>query len=118
MTLPIPTEAVESRNLMHYMRLKRLKFTHIKNETGRAYASGKLRNSRAFWGAVDGVSPGFPDFLVIVNNKLIAIEMKRQKGGTATPKQMTWLYSLESAGVPARVCRGADEAIAFIEEYL
>lgn len=117
MTLPIPTEAAEAKSLMHYMRLRRLKFTHIKNETGRSFGNARINNSRAFWGAVDGVSPGFPDFLVIVNKQLIAIELKRLKGSKTTRQQLDWIEALSAAGIPARICKGADEAMAFINQF-
>lgn len=113
-----PTEAEESKALMQYMRLRRLRFTHIKNETGRSVRGKHVRNWRAVWAAMDGVSAGFPDFLVIVNNRLLAIELKRAKGGQLSPKQKEWIEDLKACGIDAKVCKGAEEAIKFINEYL
>ena len=114
--LPVPTEAQESRVLMQYMRLRGFKFTHVKNETGRSQAGARGKNFRAMWDAVDGVSPGFPDFVVVCPDRVICIELKRSKGGTVSPHQVEWLESLNAAGMLAFVARGADEAIAYFEK--
>lgn len=49
----------------------------------------------------------------------LRIEMKRQRGGgsTVSKEQKDWKKVYESAGIPAKVCYGADEAIAFVKEY-
>jgi hypothetical protein len=75
-----------------------------------------------------GTSKGFPDLLVLVPIRgidgsvdcyqMLAIEMKRRRGSTTTIEQKQWLSILELAGIPARVCKGADEAIKFVQEYL
>ncbi len=108
----IPTEAEEGRLLVTYLRLKGYKFTHVANETGSGAGARfqGMRNKR------QGTSKGFPDYLVIANNRLLAIELKRVKGGRATPEQKEWLEHLNNVGVPAKVCHGADEAIEFIEQ--
>lgn len=62
-----------------------------------------------------GVSPGVPDLFIIVNARLIAIEMKRQKGGVVSTFQRKWITQLNNALVPTIVAKGAKEAIAFIE---
>lgn len=113
-----PTEAAENKAFMHYLRMKGYKYTHIKNETGRAMQGGKVRNYRALYGYLDGVSPGFPDFLVIAGSKLIAIEMKRTKGGRASPAQLEWIQALQHAGVRSAVCLGHRQAIDFIEDVV
>lgn len=113
----IPTEAYESKMFMRYLRERKLPFTHIKNETGRAIAGRKVRNYRAMWGAMDGVSPGFPDFLIIAGGRLIAVEMKRIKNSNTSLKQLVWIDQLKKANVPAMVCKGATEAIEFVETF-
>lgn len=111
----IPTEAQESRLFMRAMKIRGYKFTHIKNETGRSHGGRRVRNYRAMWDAVDGVSKGFPDFLVVAKNKVIVVEMKRIKGSSTSPEQKSWLEALNAAGIPSAVCKGAAEAIAFVE---
>lgn len=106
-----PTEAQECEVLVAYMRVKGYKFTHIANETGRGRNAAMmgLRNKRM------GVSKGFPDYLVIVDGNFIAIEMKRTKGSSTSQEQKDWIDALTQAGVEARICKGADEAIKFIK---
>lgn len=116
--LPVPTEAQESRMLMQYMKLKGYLFTHIKNETGRSVRGARGQNWRAIWDARDGVSKGFPDFAIVANKQLIFVELKRQKGSSTSPEQKAWLAAISECGVPAQICKGADEAIAFIEATL
>ena len=50
----------------------------------------------------------------IYPNRLVAIEMKRQKGGKVSDKQKAWLETLNSAGIEAVVCKGFEEAKKFI----
>lgn len=50
--------------------------------------------------------------------QLLKIEMKRQKGGTVSPEQKAWGKIYETAGIPNKICKGADEAIAFVEQYM
>jgi hypothetical protein len=115
--LPAPTEAEESRVLMQYMKLRGFMFTHVKNETGRAVAGGKIRNWKAVFDYQDGVRPGFPDFVVVLPGRVIAIELKRRKGGKVSDYQKLWIEALRDAGMPAFVCEGADQAITVIESY-
>lgn len=101
---------------MQYMKLRGLKFTHVKNETGRSARGSKVRNWKAVFDYQDGVSPGFPDFVVILPDRVICIELKRTKGGVVSQSQVDWLEALNEAGMGAYVCRGADEGIALIEK--
>ena len=107
-----PTEAQEGRTLVAYLRIKGYKFTHIANETG----SGTGARFQGIRNKQQGVSKGFPDYLVIVGNKLVAIELKRTKGGRVSIEQREWLEALSSTGMWAIVAHGAKEAIDFIEK--
>lgn len=72
-----------------------------------------------------GTSKGFPDLLVFIPvygttgdvdcYQLCAIEMKRKKGSTTSKEQKEWLEVLRASGVVSAVCKGADEAINFVE---
>lgn len=108
----IPTELQEHRNLVAYLRIKQFKFTHVANETGSQGKWQGIQNKR------NGVSPGFPDFLIIVNNRLIAVELKRIKGSNISPEQREWIESLNACAVPSAICKGYDEAVQFIESLL
>lgn len=130
-----PTEDQEAEALAQWLRLKKLPFTHIANESGRG-RTAMLRTAKL---KRMGQSKGFPDYLIAipshipylevikdgencierrVDKRLIAIELKRQKGGHVSPSQREWLKILNSAGIEAVVCRGFEEAKKFIEERL
>jgi hypothetical protein len=64
----------------------------------------------------EGVLPGVPD--LFVPEWRLWIEMKRQKGGTVSEKQKEIMKYLVSVGYQCAVCRGADEAIAVIDEVI
>lgn len=110
MTLPILTEDREQMNLVMWLTAKGYKFTAIPNSTYTKSWKQKLHNRDM------GLRAGFPDLVVIANSVFIAIELKRSNGGSgATAAQREWIAALQAAGIPAKVCNGADEAIAFIE---
>ena len=46
------------------------------------------------------------------------IELKRQKGGTVSETQKSWITALAGQGYKAVVCKGAEEAIGTIKNYL
>ena len=112
MAAPVPTEAQEARTLAAYLRVRGYKFTHIANETG----SGRGARFQGIRNKQQGVSPGFPDYIVLVNDNIIFIELKRTKGGVLSQAQKDWIAALEEAGQTVRVCKGAQAAIDFIEE--
>lgn len=112
MSVIIPTEAQEGEQLVAYLRMRGLPFTHIANETG---SSNEARR-RAVRMKRQGVSRGFPDYIVVVKNKTIAIELKRLKGSKVSDEQINWLTALNLGGVEARICKGAIEATHFVEE--
>lgn len=106
------TEAQEAELLVAYMRIKGYKFHHSPNETG----SSPEARRRAIRVKREGTSPGFPDYVILVNNKMIAIELKRTKGSKTSEEQKEWIEALNQAGIPSKICKGYDEAVAFIEE--
>lgn len=108
----VPTEAQEGDILVAYLRVKGLRFTHVANETG---GTPEARR-RAIRVKRQGVSKGFPDYVVIVNGALVFIELKRQRGSHTSPEQKEWVGALNQvANAQAFICRGAQEAIDIIE---
>ena len=109
-----PTEQQEAEALAAYLRIRGYDFTHIPNETGSSPEAKRraIRMKRA------GVSKGFCDYLIFAEGKRIAIELKRRKGGRASPEQKKWLEVLAAHGFDAAVCHGRDEAVEFIEEVI
>jgi hypothetical protein len=60
-----------------------------------------------------------PDVLIfepLAGHVGVAIELKRVKGGKVSPEQERWLGWLRARGWCAFVARGADEAMARLEE--
>jgi len=111
--LPVPLEAEEGKTLVAYLRRKRYTFTHTPNETGHTPEARR----RAIRMKQQGTSKGFPDYTIILKRGGIAIiELKRVRGSATSPEQKEWIAAFQAAGVPARICRGAAESIAFIEE--
>lgn len=98
---------------------------HSGNEIGGSTAAMK---ARAIKMKKLGTSKGFPDLIVLVPvvgitgevdcYQMVIIEMKRKKGGTVSPEQKEWIKNLEMAGVPCKICRGAQEAIDFVKEFM
>lgn len=119
-----PLEAAEAETAMQYMQMRGIKYTHVKNETGRGdrreLKNGKVINNwQAMRDAQLGVSPGFPDFVIVLPGVgLLVPELKRQQGNEATAAQQAWVDALNTIpGVEARVCKGASKLIEFIEEF-
>lgn len=114
---PVPLESAEADTFMSYLRQRGLMFTHIKNEAGGSMVRNGT-NWKAIWDKRDGVSKGFPDFAIVLPLiGLALVELKRIKKSVPSDEQLEWIDALNSCpGVEARVCKGADAAIAFIEE--
>lgn len=108
----IQTEYEEALILADYCRAKKYKFAHINNEI---YTKSWKQKAKM---TAQGTAAGVPDYMIVVNNKLIFIELKRTKGGVVSLKQKEWINTLEQANVPVAVCKGANDAIAFIESML
>lgn len=123
-----PTEDQEQEAFVQWLRLKGYAHFRVPNETYTKSWSQKAKNKKL------GVSSGVPDLFIAVpfppphliiahkdrddevrNKTLVAIEMKRKKGGTTSANQKKWIKTLNEAGVQTVVCKGCDEAIEFIE---
>lgn len=123
-----PTEDQEQEAFVQWLRLKGYPHFRVPNETYTRSWSQKAKNKKL------GVSSGVPDLFVAVpfppphliiahkdrddevrNKTLVAIEMKRKKGGVTSENQKKWIKTLNEAGVQTVVCKGCDAAIEFIE---
>lgn len=111
MALDLPTEDAEQRALVAWLRIRGYAFHHSPNATGHTAEARR----RAVHMKQLGTSRGFPDLLVFKDGQRIAIELKRQRGGSVTPEQRQWLEVLAAHGFEAAVCHGRDEAVEFIE---
>lgn len=126
-----PTEEQEQMAFVQWLRLKGYAHFRVPNETYTKSFKQKAKNKAL------GVSSGVPDLFAVVPRQqelrdglgaeairagdtvtvptLVAIEMKRKKGGTTSANQKQWLKTLNEAGIQSVVCKGCDEAIKFIE---
>ena len=90
----IPTEHEEQCTFVEWLETKKLTFTAIPNG-GTRHMGTAMKLKR------EGVRPGLPDMLIIVNDHLVWIEMKRRdrkpkrggKGGISD-EQWRWIDAL------------------------
>lgn len=114
-----PSEYDECVVFHQWLTAKRYKHAHISNESQSGGTNAMIRGAKL---KRIGQSKGFPDYIIICHQKghpdyqdIVAVEMKRQHGGTLSDEQAGWLSALDEAGIWAGVCKGADDAIAFVE---
>lgn len=105
----VPIEEIEQIQFVQWCEIKGYKYTAIPNSTYTKSWMQKAKNTRM------GLRAGFPDLVVIANNKFMCVEMKRLKGSTISSYQRSWIDALSAAGIPVKVCAGAEEAIAFVK---
>ena len=112
-----PLEDEECRVFAMWLKIMKVPFAHIANESRSHGRNAVIRGAKL---KVMGQSRGYWDYDVFVPKgdgfKLIKIEMKRQKGGTVSPEQKEWGKVYEKAGIPCKICRGAEEAMDFVKE--
>lgn len=114
-----PSEYDECVVFHQWLTAKRYKHAHISNESQSGGTNAMIRGAKL---KRIGQSKGFPDYVIICHQKghpdyldIIAVEMKRQHGGTLSDEQAVWLKALDDAGIWTGVCKGADDAIEFVE---
>ena len=122
----VPLEDQECKNFHDWMEERQIPHTHIPNESRSSKRDAAIRARKL---KMMGVSRGVWDYEVFVpvydidgelaTYQQIKIEMKRQRGGGSTvfKEQKDWGKIYEVAGIPCKICYGANEAIAFVEEY-
>ena len=110
--MKVPTELQEQQALLHWLRLKKIPYAAIPN-------GGKRTRWQAAQAKAEGMVAGAPDLVVILpDGATLWIEMKRQKGGRVSPAQEAFGEMLQRNGHRYRVCKGAKEAIIWIEEVM
>lgn len=119
------TEDEECYAFSQYLKLKKIPHTHIGNESRSGGKNAMIRGAKL---KRMGQSRGYWDYDIFIPVKgvtdeidcyeLIKIEMKRKKGGVISPEQKKWGEIYEMSGIPCKICKGADEAIDFVESFL
>lgn len=118
--LTVPLEDAEQRIIFQWAAME----TAARPELGLLYAipnGGKRAIKTAIALKAQGVKSGVPDMCLPVAREGyhgLYIELKRQKGGTVSETQKSWITALEGQGYKAVVCKGAEDAIRTIKEYL
>lgn len=117
---PVPTESVEQQRLFQWARMAsgahpelRLMYK-IPNEGKRTRAGGGRM-------LAEGLKKGVPDICLPVARggcHGLYIELKRTRDSRVTQEQLEWIDALKDQGYAAAVCRGCDEAITLIVDYL
>lgn len=117
---PIPTETAEQQTLFQWARMMCGKWPelkllyHIPNEGKRSQKTGARMKA-------EGLKKGVPDICLPVargGNHGLYIELKRVENSRVTQEQLEWIEALMAQGYVAAVCRGCDEAIRLITDYL
>ena len=122
-TSAVPLEEDEQIAFVEWLTINHIPHFHCPNEVGGQTRSLRVRAVKM---KRMGVSKGVPDLFIFIPvygttdevdcYQMCAIEMKKKKGSTTSKEQKEWLSVLELSGIPCAVCKGADEAIAFVEE--
>lgn len=117
---PIPTESVEQQHLFRWAQMASGKYPELElmykipNE-------GKRGRANASRMKAEGLKSGVPDICLPVardGHHGLYIELKRSRDSRVTPQQMEWIEALVAQGYVAAVCRGCEEAIQLIVDYL
>ena len=120
MALEVRTESAEQRALFEWAALREGKWPelsllhHIPN-------GGSRNKAEAARLKLEGVKAGVPDIHLPVARgpyHSLYIEMKRVKGGRVSPAQKLFMRKAEAYGNKCVVCRGFDEAVKAITDYM
>ena len=108
-----PTEHQEQSAFVSWCKAKKILVVAVSN----GFFTNKRDNK--FYGQIaklkaEGYSKGFPDLIVIIQDKVLFIEMKRKKTGVASSEQKAWIMAISELGHPVSICRGCDRAIEFV----
>lgn len=120
-----PLEDDECIVFSTWLKLNNIPHCHIANESRSGNRNAMIRGAKL---KKMGQSKGVWDYEVYIPIKgvsgevdcyeLVKIEMKRKKGGSVSAEQKSWGEIYKLAGIEHKICKGADEAIAFVESYL
>jgi hypothetical protein len=105
------TEHQESCLLADYLRTKNIKFAHVANER-------KANIRQMMYLKAEGLSPGFPDYIIFIPGGVLFIEMKRKKG-IVNKNQTGWCDFLNKhPHCAAHICYGFEAAKTTVDYYL
>ncbi len=121
----VPTEYEECVAFVEWLNINGIPHSHCANESQSGGKNAMIRGAKL---KRIGQSRGVFDYDIYVPihgitgevdcYELIKIEMKRKKGGSVSREQKEWQKIYEMAGIPCKICRGADEAIEFVQIHM
>lgn len=122
---PCPLEDYECIRFSQWLSLNKIPHCHIANESRSSSRAAMIRGAKL---KKMGQCRGVWDYEIYIPRKGITgtvdcyeiakVEMKRVKGGVVSPEQKAWGKIYEKAGIPCKICKGANEAIDFIKSLL
>ena len=124
----VPIEDVECFNFVDWLNkyAPDVKYAHVANESRSSKKDAAIRGRKL---QRMGQKRGVWDYELFIpiydidgeigTYQEIRIEMKRQRGGgsTTSKEQKDWGKIYDAAGIPTKICFGADEAITFVKQY-
>lgn len=115
-----PLEDDECIFFSRWLKLRGIPHAHIANESRSSSRNAIIRGAKL---KRMGQKRGVWDYEIYApqkdgSYKLLKIEMKRRKGGTVSAEQKQWGEIYAKAGIPCKVCKGADEAIDFVKSVI
>jgi len=111
-------ESEEQKAFVQWLRFMNIAHTAVTNEQQMSSQNKKMAMIQGAKAKSMGKAKGFPDMIVILEGKCLFVELKRTKGSTTSKEQLVWVDTLNNLGHHAKVCKGAKEAIEFVEKYL
>ncbi|MEE0060376.1 MAG: hypothetical protein UE295_06065 [Acutalibacteraceae bacterium] len=114
-----PYEDEEAIVFHNWLEYNHIPHNHRPNETGGKGAMAR-RNMKM---KAMGMSAGAWDYEIFVplgegKYKQLEVELKRRKRGVVSENQKKWEKIYEGAGIPHEVCKGADEAIEYVKQFM
>jgi len=113
-----PLETIEQQTLVKYCRLKKLLAFSVPN--GSVLKGTPLQRARQMAKLkAEGLLVGTSDYIVLLPNQILFIELKRTKGSTTSKEQKEFIEKVNkypyAVGI---IAKGSKIAIEFIESYM
>lgn len=120
-----PLEDEECIAFSKWLTINNIPHAHIANESRSGSQNAMIRGAKL---KRMGQSRGVWDYEVYIPIKgidgmvdcyeQVKIEMKRRQGGVVSAEQKQWGKIYELAGINCKVCKGADEAIKYVNKFI
>ena len=111
-------ETDEQKMLVQYCKLKKLFAFSVPN--GAVLRGTSLQRARQMNKLkAEGLLKGTSDYIVMLSNKILFIELKRTKGSTTSEEQKDFIAKVNQYPYAVgAICKGAKVAIEFIENNI